>query len=334
MIPRRSLFLLLVPIGLVLIGTVGYYVLEPAYSLFDALYMTVITLTTVGYGEVHALSTQGRAFTIVLLLVGVFTFFYAAGELLRSMISGEMQAHLEKQRMERSLAELTHHAIICGYGRMGRHVCQEFSKKKQPFVLIDRKQEALEGFNFPYGIAIAGDASSDEVLKRAGVERADALVTVAASDADNLFITMSARLLNADLTIVARAENEHAEVKLRRAGATRVIAPYAIGGLKMAQAVLRPNVVDFIELATKTEHLELQIEEAIVSSASVLVGTTVSASRLRQDLGIIIVAIKKTSGEMVYTPSSEARLEAGDTLIALGRRDQLDQFEERASAKK
>lgn len=324
---RRYLLLLLIPLGLVLLGTFGFYILEPEYTLFDSLYMTVTTLTTVGYGEVHPLHTAGRVFTILLLVGGVFTVFFAAGEFLKAVVSGEIQEILGRQRMARSLAEMKNHLIVCGLGRVGRLVCQEFSRQKLPFVLIDRQPEAIKDFDLPHGIALLGDATSDEVLRKAGVERARALVTVAASDADNLYITMSARLLNDQLFIVARAEAEQAEQKLLRGGANKVVSPYAIGGLKVAQAVLRPNVVDFIELATQTEHLELQIEEAHLQPGSRLVGASLSGSRLRQDLGLIIVAIKRPGQKMLYTPSGDTVLEAGDTLIALGRRPDLDQLE-------
>ena len=325
--PRRYLILILIPTTLMMGGTVGYYLLEERYSFFDSLYMTVITLTTVGYEEVHPLSPRGKLFTIVLLLVGVLTFFYTVTELVRVVISGEVQQLLGRRRMERSLAGLTNHMIICGYGRMGRHVCQEFSRQGLPFVIIDRRSEVLRDFDVPHGIALEGDATSDEVLKRAGVERARALVTVAASDADNLFITMSARLLSDRLFIVARAEGELAEQKLRRAGANRVVTPYAIGGAKVAMAVLRPAVVDFIELATGTEHLDLQIEETLIQPGSQLAGITLHASRLRQDLGVIVVAIKKASGHLVANPPGDAVMEAGDTLIALGARQNLDRVE-------
>ncbi len=330
-LPRRVLLLVLVPSLLVVVGTVGYYTLEKDYTLFDALYMTIITLTTVGYGEVHPLSPRGRAFTILLLLGGVFTLFYTATELLRIVVSGEVQQLFGRQRMERSLAALNHHLIVCGFGRMGRFVCREFSQRGLPFVVIDRKAEALEGFAVPHGIPVVGDATNDEVLKRAGVAKARALVTVAASDADNLYITMSARLLNEKLYIVARAEGDLAEQKLLRAGASRVVTPYAIGGTKVAHAVLRPNVVDFIELATATEHLDLQIEETTIQPLSVLTGKTIRASRLRQDLGLIVVAVKKPQGHMIYTPPGEQVIEAGDTLIALGRRPQLDKLDELAA---
>jgi voltage-gated potassium channel len=326
-VPRRYLVLILIPTALMIGGTAGYYLLEESYSLFDSLYMTVITLTTVGYEEVHSLSPRGRLFTIVLLLVGVLTFFYTVTELVRVVISGEVQQLLGRRRMERSLAGLTNHMIICGYGRMGRHVCQEFSRQGLPFVIIDRRPEVLRDFDVPHGIALEGEATSDEVLKRAGVERARALVTVAASDADNLFITLSARLLNDRLFIVARAEGELAEQKLHRAGANRVVTPYAIGGAKVAMAVLRPAVVDFIELATGTEHLDLQIEETLIQPGSQLAGVTLHASRLRQDLGVIVVAIKKASGHLVANPPGDAVMEPGDTLIALGARQSLDRVE-------
>jgi voltage-gated potassium channel len=330
-LPRRYLLLICVPFVLVVVGTIGYYVIErPNFSLLDALYMTVTTLTTVGYGEVHPLSDRGRAFTICLILGGVITFFYTVTELVRAVITGEVRELLGRQRMERSLAGLKRHMIICGYGRMGRHVCQEFSARGLPFVIIDRRPDALQDFDLPHGIAINGDATSDEVLRHAGVDRARALIAVAPSDADNLFITMSARLLNDQLFIVSRAEGEMAEQKLLRAGANRVVSPYAIGGTKVAQAVLRPAVVDFIELATRTEHIDLQLEETLLKPGARLVGTTLQGSRLRQDLGVIIVAVKKPGGHLVANPPGESVLEAGDTLIALGNRRNLDQLEKLA----
>ncbi len=332
MVPRRYLVLILIPAALMIGGTVGYYLLDDRYTLLDSLYMTVTTLTTVGYGEVHPLKTSGRIFTIILLLVGVLTFFYTVTELVRLVISGEVQELLGRRRMERNLANLKNHMIICGYGRMGRHVCGEFSRRGMPFVIIDRRPEVLRNFDLDHGIALEGDATSDTMLRHAGVERARALVTVAASDADNLFITLSARLLNDKLFIVARAEGELAEEKLLRAGASRVVTPYAIGGAKVAMAVLRPAVVDFIELATGSEHLDLQIEETLIQSGSKLAGVTLHASGLRQDLGVIVVAIKKENGHLVSNPPGDAVMTPGDTLIALGARQSLDRVEVLASS--
>jgi voltage-gated potassium channel len=328
-VPRRFVLTLLVPALLILAGTLGYHLIE-GWTLFDSLYMTITTLTTVGYQEVHPLSTAGRTFTMVLLLGGVFTLFYAAAALIRGVISGEVREALGRQRMARSLAELRNHMIVCGMGRMGRLVCARFGDAGIPFVVIDREADLLADFRMAHGLPLHGDATSDVVLRLAGVERARALVTVTASDADNLYITMSGRLLNERLFIVARAEEEHARQKLLRAGANRVVSPYAIGGARVAEAVLRPAVVDFIELATRTEHLALQIEEVRVEAGSRLAGTTVRDSQLRQDLGIIIVAIKRQSGDMLFNPDSTTSIEAGDTLIMLGPRPQLDALEKLA----
>jgi voltage-gated potassium channel len=329
---NRLLLALTVPVLLVVAGTVGYMLIE-GWSLFDSLYMTVITITTVGYLEVHEMSPAGRAFTMVLLLGGVFTLFYTATEVIRAIVSGEVTAALGRRRMELSLGGMHDHLVVCGYGRMGRLVCHDFSERGLPFVVIDRRPDLVEVFRLPHGIALHGDATSDEVLRHAGVDRARALVAVLGSDADNLYIVMSARLLNDRLFIVARGEDERSEQKLIRAGANRAISPYLIGGTRVAQAVLRPNVVDFIELATRTGHLELQIEETRIDPRSSLAGATIKDSRLRSELGLIIVAIKKLAGKMIFNPPPEAVIEADDILITLGDRKHLDELDRLAGAK-
>jgi voltage-gated potassium channel len=307
-------------------GTLGYMLIE-GWGAFDAVYMTVITITTVGFHEVHELSAAGRAFTIVLALGGVFTLFYAATALIGAIVTGKMRGDLWRERMERTLADMRGHVIVCGLGRMGRMVCGEFSALERPFVVVDRSPEVLESFALPHGVPLVGDATSDEVLRRAGVDRAQVLVTLAASDADNLFITMSARLLNEKLIIVARAEEEGAEKKLLRAGATRVISPYVIGGHRVAQAVLRPAVMDFLELATRTDFQELQIEEIAVQAGSALAGAQIKDTGIRRELGIIVVAVKRDHEGMLFNPAPEQVLAAGDTLITLGHRQQLDRLE-------
>jgi voltage-gated potassium channel len=204
---------------------------------------------------------------------------------------------------------------------------------QMPFVLVDRDPAPLEGFDLPHGVAVVGDATSDELLRRVGVERARTLVTLAASDADNLFITMSARLLSERLYIVARAEEEDAELKLRRAGASRVVSPYRIGGQRVAQAMLRPAVMDFVELATRHDSMELQLEEVEVRGGSGLAGRTLRDSRLRQDLGVIILAMRRADGSMVFNPPPEAVIDPGDLLISLGHPAQMDRLEEMAGSR-
>ena len=313
-------------------GTLGYRVVG-GWDWLDALYMTVITITTVGFHEVQPLGATGRLFTMALALGGVFTAFYAAGAFIRAVVTGEIRTVFGRQRMESQLAHLRDHMVVCGFGRMGQLVCEEFSATKIPFVVIDRDPSVLQDFSMPHGIPLSGEATNDEVLKRAGVERARALVTAAASDADNLYIAMSAHFINPDLFIVARAESEGAERKLLRAGASRVISPYAIGGHRVAQAVLRPNAMDFIELATRSAHLELQIEEIGLETGSTLLGASLKDSPIKSELGIIIVAIKRPDGHMMFNPVPEAMLRKGDVLIALGHRQQLDQLEGMAGSK-
>jgi voltage-gated potassium channel len=323
--------MLCLPAALVVVGMLGYYILE-RWTLFDALYMSVITLTTVGYLEVHPLSTAGRVFTMFLCLGGVFTLFYTASAFIRTIVSGEVQSAFGRTRVEQALSHIANHFIVCGCGRMGRLVCQEFEAGRLPFVIIDQDAARLHGLKLASGVALEGDATSDEVLLHAGVTRARGLIAIVGSDADNLFITMSARLLNDKLFIVARSENEAAEKKLLRAGANRVVSPYVIGGTRMAHAMLRPTVVDFIELATRSGHLDLQIEEARIAAGSLLVGARLKDSRLRQELGLIIVAIKKADGQMLFNPSAESTLQADDILIVLGDRKSLDRLEALAAS--
>ena len=322
---RATARALLVVFVLVIGGTLGYITIEE-WSFFDSLYMAVITLTSVGYGEVHPLTTQGRVFTMGLLLTGVFSLFFAATAAIRSIVDGELTGQLVRDRMEKKLQSLTDHIIICGYGRMGRLVAHEFTQQAIPFVVIERDDHLFADFKADHGVALAGDATHDETLRRAGIDRAKTLVTLAASDADNLFITMSARLMSDRVFIVARAEDEGAEKKLMKAGASRVISPYMIGGQRVAQAVLRPSVVDFIELATRSDYMALQIDETAVNKGSILCGQPLRDTGLRQDLGLIVVAIKRPDGRMIFNPAPEAEIIEGDILITLGPKKQQDQL--------
>jgi len=316
---------LLVMFLLVLAGTIGYMLVE-GWSLFDSLYMSVITLTTVGYLELHPLSAEGRAFTMALLLTGVFSLFTAATSAIRVIVGGELTGQFGRRRMEKKLNSLKDHTIICGYGRMGQLVAQEFQQQGNAFVIIERNPDLLADFEAAHGLALPGDATHDETLRRAGIDRARTLVTLAASDADNLFITMSARLMSDKVFIVARAEDEGAEKKLMKAGANRVISPYVIGGQRVAQAVLRPSVVDFIELATRSDYMALQIDEILIRAGSSLCDKSLRDTGLRQELGLIVVAIKKPDGKMLFNPPPEAVISERDILITLGPKSQQDQL--------
>ncbi|MGW8273371.1 MAG: potassium channel family protein, partial [Thermodesulfovibrionales bacterium] len=252
---------LLIPLFLffvIALGCVGYSLIE-GWSLLDALYMTIITLTTIGFQEVKPLSQSGRIFTIVFVLFGVGVVAYTVNSSLRMIFEGEIQKVFGRRKLEKKIKSLQNHFIVCGYGRMGQIICRELREKKVPFVVIDtepREMQPLEGMLF-----IRGDATKDDVLRAAGIESARGLVSVLSTDAQNLFVVLSARGMNPGLTIVARAGEDGSEQKLIRAGADRVVSPYHIGGLRIAHSVLKPAVVDFIEFATRTGNIELQMEE-------------------------------------------------------------------------
>jgi|Deesub1362B_J571_1020462.scaffolds.fasta_scaffold00078_56 voltage-gated potassium channel len=320
------LFVLLV----ILIGTIGYMLVEK-WGFFDSLYMTVITLTTIGYKEVHPLSGAGRAFTLLLVFFGLSVVFYVINNGIKVVIEGELRDILGRRKVEKLLKTMKGHFIICGYGRMGRIICKEFKQKGIPFVVIEKEPQetdADEDIVFLYG-----DATRDDLLLKAGIQRAKGLISVLSTDAQNLYVVLSARGLNPDLLIVARAGEEGSEQKLIRAGANRVVSPYHIGGLRIAHSVLKPAVVDFIEFATRTGNLELQMEEVRVEEGSPIVDKTIHESGIGRELGVIVVAIKRAEGEMKFNPMHNTVIRAGDTLIAIGEIARLKKLEKLASRK-
>ncbi len=331
-IPRRVWLAFLIPAMLLGTGSVGYRWIEgEPWTYFDGFYMTAITITTIGYGEVYPLSNAGRMFTVVLAYSGIFTLAYFASELVRAVVTGELRQVIGRQWVDDQLASLSNHLVVCGHGRMGRIVCAELDRQKRRFVLIDRTADRLTDAHYQFGLPIAGDATNDELLRKAGIERARALITVVGSDSDNLYITLSARLLNSKLLIVARAEEEDAETKLRKVGANKVISPYLAGAHRAVQAVLRPAVLHFMEMATRPEFLDLQIEEVRVAPGSALAGRSLNQSHVHRDLGIVVVGIVRPTGELLYNPPADTVVEAEAVLIALGQRRQLDQLEKLAA---
>jgi voltage-gated potassium channel len=317
----RLLVFASVPFVLIVIGTVGYHLIE-GWWWFDAFYTTVTTLTSIGY-ERYALSTQGRVFTIILAIGGISTVAVAATEILGTVITGELREYWERRRMEKQIEKLEGHVVVCGYGRVGQHVCADLLSARIPFVVIEREEPRLAAARNAGAHPVWGDATADATLRRAGIGRARALIAVAGTDSENVLITMSARLLNASLPIVARVEEEATVPKLRRAGATRTVSPYAVGGGLMARAVLQPALQDFIELATNREIPEVQIAEQVVGPGNPLDGMTVGTSGLRSRMGLILVAIKHPDGQLAFNPGDDDALAAGDTLILLGQRGQL-----------
>lgn len=331
-VPVRVWLAFVIPGLLLTVGTVGYRWIEgDPWTYFDGFYMTAITLTTIGYGETHPLSNGGRLFTVLLAYSGIFTLAYFASELVRSVVTGELRQLIGRQWVDDQLATLSGHLIVCGYGRMGKIVCAELERQKRRFVLVERTGEALKEAHYKHGLILTGDATNDELLRKAGVERARALVTVVGSDADNLYITLSARLLNPKLLIVARAEEEDAETKLRKVGANKVISPYLAGAHRAVQAVLRPAVLHFMEMATRPEFLDLQIEEVKITAGSPLAGQTFAQTPIQSELGIVVVGVARPNGDLLYSPPPDTVIEAEAVLIALGQRRQLDRLEKLAA---
>ena len=313
-------------ICVIAIGTIGYMLIEQ-WSLFDAFYMTIITLTTVGYDEVHHLSQTGRAFSIVLILCGVGTMFYMFGVAAKVLLEGEIREILGRKKLTKKIENLKNHYIICGYGRMGKVICNEMIQSGSQFLVIEKTAEVLADMDKDI-LALQGDSTQDAVLKAGGIEKAIGLISVLSSDADNLYVVLSARGLNPKLRIVARASEEGVESKLLRAGADKVISPYHLGGLRIAHTVLKPAVVDFIEFATKRGNIELQMEEIKVKGTSHIVERSLDECGIRKEMRIIIVAIKRETGEMEFNPTSTCIIKPGDTLVAMGETKQLEELEE------
>jgi voltage-gated potassium channel len=313
------------------VGTAGYALLE-GWSILDSLFMTVITITTVGYREVHQLSEKGMLFTIFLILFSLGTVFYILNRGAKIIIEGELLAVLGRRRLEKTIKGMKNHYIICGYGRMGRIISKELKNTGISFVVIEKTPHETAVVEKDI-VFMEGDATKDKTLLDAGIERAAGLISVLPTDAENLYVVLSTRGLNPKLNIVARAGEEGSEQKLIRAGADRVVSPYHIGGLRIAHMVLKPAVVDFIEFATKSGNIDLQMEEIYVSGGSKVAGSTLNECGIGRELGVIIVAIKDKSGGMKFNPPFNATMAAGDTLIALGETSRLKQLEEMAKEK-
>jgi voltage-gated potassium channel len=328
---RRPLWGICALVSIVVIGVIGYRVIE-GWAFLDSLYMTVITITTVGFAEVHPLSAAGKIFTIFLIIGGVGGALYTLTAMVQYILEGQFGITMGRRRMKAKISKLKGHFILCGYGRVGQEIARTFSEERASFVVIDNNEERLakaEREGYP---CLLADATSDEVLKEAGIERARGLVAALGSDADNTYITLSARGLRPDLLIEARSSSEEAEVKLKRAGADRVISPHIIGGHRMAMLALRPAVVDFIDTVTYRPGRELQLENVDVAGGSSLVGQTMA--QVREQDGITVLAMRKKSGKLLANPPNKEIIEDGDRLIVIGTQKRLAALESIFEGKK
>ena len=314
-------------VSIVAFGTAGYMLIE-GWNFLDSIYMTITTITTVGFREVHELSRTGVIFTIILIVGGVGTALYAFTAGARFILEGEIQKIFGRKKLEKKIKELKDHYIICGYGRIGRIIARELREERVKFVVIEKDPKNLD--EKEEALLLAGDATRDHVLKGAGIENARGLISVLPNDAENLFVVLSARVLNPNILIVSRAVEEGSEQKLLRAGANKVVSPYHIGGLRMAHTVLKPTVVDFIEFTTRSGNIELQMQEVTVQEGSRLIGMSLESCEVGDDMGAIIVAIKQATGETRFNPTHQSVIKAGDILIVLGEISKLKAFEERA----
>ncbi|HEU4847985.1 MAG TPA: potassium channel protein [Rubrobacteraceae bacterium] len=313
--------------AIMVIGVVGYIVFE-GWSFTDAVYMTVITVTTVGYREVRPLDTTGQLWTMVLLITGVGTLFYAAVSSVELVVEGAIRGYFGRRRMQAAVGKLNGHYILCGYGRVGRQVAREFARDGVPFVVVDQEPGIIEECLVEGYLALLGEASDDTVLEEAGVRRARGLVAAVDSDADNVFVVLSARKLNPKLNIVARASSDESAAKLEIAGADRTLSPYAVGGRRLASLATQPLVVDFLDIVTRGEKgLEFRLEEFGVPEDSFIAGQTIGELRIGERTGAMILATRNSEGTFDTSPSASDRIRAGDTLIVLGTREQISRLE-------
>jgi voltage-gated potassium channel len=317
-------------VGLILIGMVGFHFIE-GWPWFDGLYMVVTTFTTIGYQEVHPLSHAGRVFNVVLIVAGVSLVFLGIGSLTQALLEFELASFFGRRKMEREIERLSDHYIICGAGRVGRSVARELARRPVPFIIIEQSEPKADRYGGEKWLFLVGDATQEQTLHNAQIERARGLVAATTTDATNLYIVLTARGLNPKLKIIARASEEDAEKHLLTAGADSVVSPYLFAGQRIAQSFLRPHVVSFLDTATTHLGMDLEIGEIHVTPNSAFAGKTVETSRLRQERGLIVLAIKRAQG-MHFNPSSEDRIEAGDYLIAMGEPDQLRQLQQMASS--
>ena len=314
---RRRLALIAISLVSVLTcGTIGFMWIEH-YPVFDAFYMTLTTVTTVGYAEIRGLSHPGRVFNSFLIFFGVTTIFLAVGAMTQTLIELELNRFFGKRRVRKMIDKLEDHIILCGFGRVGRGAADELRKAGTPFVVIDHNDERVERAMTAGMLAVLADAGRDETLRDVGIERAKGLIATLASDADNLFVVLSAKTLNPNLQLSVRIAEESSEQKMRRAGADFVFAPYTTTGHHMARAMLKPHVLQFLDF-TEQQGVDVEIEQVQVTGQSAFAGRALADVDIQYKTGVVILALRKSSGEMLFNPAPEVKMSAGDHLIAMG----------------
>jgi voltage-gated potassium channel len=327
---RLRNWLIILGSGVVLIvtgGTLGFIWIDH-YPPFDAFYMTLITVSTVGYAEVHPLSFWGRVFNSFLIFFGVTMMLLAVGGMTQVIIELELNQYFGKRRTRKMINKLQDHIIVCGFGRVGRGAAHELQRAGVPFLVVDKNEDRVEWAMRDGMLGVLADATDDETLKQAGVLRAKGLIATLQSDADNLFMILSAKALKPTLQVSARIASEQSEKKMRLAGADHVFAPYDMTGNRMAQAMLKPHVFQFIDFTTKNMGLDVGIEQFSVPASSEFASKSLSDSRIRSELGVIVLAIRKLDGRMLFNPPADAAIEAGDYLIVMGEAANLQKLEQ------
>jgi len=324
---KRRLILTFAALVLVIgIGTTGFILIEH-WPFFDAFYMTLITMTTVGYSEIHPLTYAGRVFNSFLIVIGVSMIFMAIGAMAQTIVEIEFGEAFSQRRNKRMIDKLENHFIICGYGRVGRGAAEELHRARVPFVITDIDPDRVQRAMVGGMMAVNADATHDQTLRDVGISRARGLVAALSSDADNLFTILSAKGLNPNLYVATRAAEEGAEQKMRRAGADAVLAPYAMTGHRLAQCLLRPHVVQFLDLTTQNIGLNVDIEQVTVGETAEFTSKTIRDMQIRRDLGVIVLAIRKHDGKMIFNPPADTLIVRGDCLIVMGQQENLRRLE-------
>lgn len=308
-----------------LFGTLGYHFIE-GWSFVESFYTTIVTMATVGYGDFTPKTPGGQLFTVVLIIFGVGTTLYTVGLLAESMIEARLLSISGRGKQNKMIEKMKNHYIICGCGRIGQLICRELQADKMDFIVIDNDPEVIQKIEEEGFVYYRGDATQDKSLIGAGIKRAKGIVCVLPTDAENLYVILTAKELNPDIYVLSRSEEEESEHRLLRAGADRVMSPYILGGMRMAMAILRPAMLDFIEITTSRQSLELRMEEMSVCDGSPIIGKSLEESEIRHNFGLIIVAVKKDSGKMIFNPLANYVIEKGDKLIAMGEDDNVTRF--------